>query len=433
MGTVYKNNGYWYYQTYVVQSDGKRVRKQFSLHTQDDSKVEDFKREWDRRVSQGLFSSPRYLFQKCVEDHLQKREWLVKHGELSENTIRSDEGSFKQFGNFIDTLPQPIYVDQFDGESGEKIIREYIEYRRNSKISQNTIRRDLRHVSILFTSLQKKKSSENGPRISVNPFTGLTLPKPTKRRDFPEQSDWIFLRDYLRDWVSTKPYDWFKTLIHFQIETGCRISEILTLKWEQGEEDKTIGGGHSFSYLSRDFKRWYLYSKRRERELPLEKLGPEKLDLTHVIKKIPRRSDSIYVFENPETERPYLVSSVSRIFGRLLDEVFTDENGKVTLQKRFSTHGLRHGFCSFCLNHGISPYQVGQIVGHSTSQITELYGHVDHEILKSVFKKLQEDSTPKPKSRKKSSKSKSPQQKSKTRQTKTKITEPLTTHQPEMV
>jgi len=149
------------------------------------------------------------------------------------------------------------------------------------------------------------------------------------------------------------------------------------LKWERGSDDTNVGGGRVFSYLSEGNRRWVIYSKRRERTIPLDEMG-----LSKIVSEIPRSIDSIFVFENPSTKNPYLVSSVSRMFKRLLKEV--------DVVKPFSTHGNRHGFCSYLLNQGFSPYQIGQIVGHSSSQITEIYGHVDLDVLGGMFDRLRE-------------------------------------------
>lgn len=333
-----------------------------------------------------MFSVPRIQFSSVVDEYLNRRERSVRHGDLSENTLRSDKGSFKVFMNFLsEEFPDTLYIDQFEGDQGEELLHDYIQFRRRHKISPNTIRRDLRHVSGLFSFLRNKTKSHTTPRISINPFLGLTLPKPTKRKDFPSQSDWESLRDYLRTEVKSGDYDWFKRMILLQIETGCRISEVLTLKWEHGDDDLNVGGGRVFSYLSEKNRRWVIYSKRRERTIPLEEMS-----LTDLVSTIPRPADSVFIFENPSTKNPYLVSSVSRMFKRLLKEV--------GVAKTFSTHGNRHGFISYLLNQGFSPYQIGQIVGHSSSQITEIYGHVDLDVLGGMFEKLkrisQNDSQP---------------------------------------
>jgi integrase len=383
MSSIYENNGYWYYQTYVKDSSGKSVRVQRTLHTTDERTARVQKKKWDKTYELGLFIT-RVPFEEVIEEWLREREEKVRRGELSPLTVRSDRGSFKEFRRFVESRGKTVYLDEFDGESGESFFEEFIRYRRTGGVSDNTVRRDLRHISVLFSFLQKRRTSEGTPRLSSNPFVNLTLPRPTRRRNFPDRSDWSLLRKYLKDSVGMGEYDWFKTMIHLQVETGCRISEVLTLKWEQGEDDVIVGGGRTFSYLFDNNGRWKLYSKRRERTVPLREMG-----LDSVISRIPRVGGTTYVFENLQTHRPYLVTSVSRMFKRLLKEV--------GVQKIFSTHGNRHGFCSYLLNNGISPYQVGQLVGHSSSQITELYGHVDTDTLGSLFVQMNERTRDTPK------------------------------------
>jgi len=381
VSSIYENNGYWYYQTYVQDSSGKTRRVQRSLHTTDEKTARLERKKWDKKFESGLFLQ-RIPMEDVIEGWLKEREVRVQRGELSPHTLGSDRGSFTEFKRFLKTKGKTFYLDEFDGESGEGHFEEYIEYRRKGGVSQNTIRRDLRHISVLFSSFQKKRLPDGSRGITSNPISNLSLPKPTRRKNFPDQSDWLLLRNYLKTEVRKDGYDWFKTMVHLQLETGCRISEVLTLKWSQGEEDTVVGGGRSFSYLYEENRRWKVYSKRRERTIPVLEMS-----LSEVISRIPKVEGQVYVFENPHTHRPYLVSSVSRMFGRLLKTV--------KVKKSFSTHGNRHGFCSYLLNQGMSPYQVGQLVGHSTSQITELYGHVDTDTLGSVFSKLNEKTSTK--------------------------------------
>ncbi|MCH9015710.1 MAG: site-specific integrase [Gemmatimonadetes bacterium] len=379
MGSIYQNNGYWYYQTYVIQTDGSRTRIQKTLRTKDRRVAIKRKQEWDKKVRKGLFSSPRIPFLPIIDQYLRERERLVDRGQLSPNTYHPDRVSFSAFKKFLSDYRDPLYLDHFEGDGGETIFREFIEYRTNLGRSPNTIRRELSHIRTLFSKLSKERSSSR-PRIHDNPFTNLQRPRPTSRKNFPKHMDWELLRKFLRSRVRKKDeYDWFIWAIYVQIETGCRISEVLTMKWERGSDDY-VGGSRTFSYLHNENTRWTIYFKRRERTLPIDQMGSASHRLSKVLSRIPRRDGSTYIFENPKTERPYLLNSTPKMFRRLLSTV--------GMKNGFTTHGLRHGFVSYLLNNGISTYQVGQIVGHSESQITEMYGHVDLDTISSALKQL---------------------------------------------
>jgi integrase len=195
--------------------------------------------------------------------------------------------------------------------------------------------------------------------------------------NFPSQSDWLLLRDYLRGEVEKDSYDWFKVMIFLQLETGARISEARTLKWERGPEDIHAGSSQTFSYLQSDSRTWTIHYKKRLRNVPISEMGPSAGSLPKLLSRVPRRKDAVYVFENPKTQCPYILNSIPKMFRRLLAET--------KVKKPFTTHGNRHGFISFCLNHGMTAYQVGQIVGHSESQITEMYAHPNVASLGALF------------------------------------------------
>jgi integrase len=61
--------------------------------------------------------------------------------------------------------------------------------------------------------------------------------------------------------------------------------------------------------------------------------------------------------------------------GNVVTRSFVDITRKQGL-KDVTVHTLRHTFISHCLMHGLSPWEVGKWVGHSSVYITELYGHL---------------------------------------------------------
>jgi len=77
---------------------------------------------------------------------------------------------------------------------------------------------------------------------------------------------------------------------------------------------------------------------------------------------------------------PLNISQFSRSFRRVLDTL--------KIEKTFGTHGVRHGFISYLINNGVTSDQIGWLVGHSSSEITAIYSHVDEKTLGSVLAKL---------------------------------------------
>lgn len=378
MSTIYKNGEWWYYQTYLDNSDGKRTRVQKSLATKDKKEAQRKKREQDDKyLTQRIHLVSRTLFQDKVDEFKAHRRIRCDHGELTENTLRSDTGSLKIFSAFFELNYK--YLNEFeDRDRAKTILEQFIEARRSAKIAPNTIRRDLRHLSGFFSFCIA------APRrlLQFNPVSEVAVPSASHNRKFPDQKDWLTLRTYLRGRCKSprakakRPLPSLAdTILWLQIETGARIGEILRLKWNAETQDR-VGIGEPWSVVEDQFRLIRMYSKKRERTIPLKNI----VGVTAFLKVLKKNSSSNYVFPSPVTGRPLNPSQFSRSFKKLLQSL------KIT--RLFGTHGNRHGFISFLLNQGISADQIGWLVGHSSSQITAIYSHADHDTQSKLFNVL---------------------------------------------
>lgn len=378
MSTIYKNGEWWYYQTYLDNSDGNRARVQKSLATKDKKEAQRKKREQDDKyLTQRIHLVSRTIFQDKVDDFLAYRRLRCDQGEITKNTLRSDIGSLKIFSSFFHENKYK-YINEFeDRDRSKQILDQFVVVRRNAKISPNTIRRDLRHLSGFFTFCIA------APRrlLSFNPVSEVTVPSASHNRKFPDQKDWLTLRTFLRGkckkrgTVKQALPSIAESVLWLQIETGARIGEILRLKWNAESEDR-VGSGEPWSVVDDQFRLIRMYSKKRERTIPLKNV----VGVAAFLKSLKKNSSSNYVFPSPVTGRPLNPSQFSRSFKKLLQSL------KIT--RLFGTHGNRHGFISFLLNQGISADQIGWLVGHSSSQITAIYGHADHDTQSKIFKVL---------------------------------------------
>ena len=375
MSSLYKNGEWWYYQTVITLPDGSKRKIQKSLKTKDKKVGQKKQKDLDSKyLVDQIHLTHRVPISEKVEEFLTYRTKRVSHGEITQNTLRSDKGSLKVFQSFL-TVMKVTYLNEFeDIDRSHEIIESFIEERRKGEVSGNTIRRDLRHVSGFFSYCVQS------PRrwLSKNPVSGISLPKSSKQTKFPDQKDWEKLRTHLRTRSQSKDVTIVEDILWFQIETGCRIGEVLRLKWERDDIDR-IGIGESWSVVENTGDRLRLYSKKRERVIPLGQLGDGRL--TTFLKQ--RRKDdpsSKYVFGSPVTSEPLNISQFSRSFAKVLTTC------KIT--KTFGTHGIRHGFISFLVNNGVSSDQIGWLVGHSSSEITKIYSHVDEGTLSKVLKGL---------------------------------------------
>jgi len=156
--------------------------------------------------------------------------------------------------------------------------------------------------------------------------------------------------------------------IRLLLYTGCRLNEILTLKWENVFiEEKYI-------YLKD--------SKNGERVVPLNQIS------INLLKKIKKQKETPYVLEGEKlgTHIVNIQNSWKKV--RNLTEV-----------KDARIHDLRHTFASLAIKKGLDLYYVSKLLGHRNIQTTTRYAHIakkelieSTEIVGKVFQELSSNS-----------------------------------------
>jgi integrase/recombinase XerD len=211
-----------------------------------------------------------------------------------------------------------------------------------------TIRGYLATLSSLFSF------AERAGWVPQNPILRLD------KRAIPEaQPRTRFLsRDEYRCLLAASPPH-LHPLIEVAVETGMRLEELLSLKWEQVD-------------LERREVRLVLTKSKRPRIVPLS-------DRAVAVLVAGRRDHraSTYVFINSATGERY----------RTIKRAFRTACRRARLEDvRF--HDLRHTFASWAVQSGVDLYPLSRILGHSTIQMTIRYAHLStkrlHEVIKTM-------------------------------------------------
>lgn len=128
--------------------------------------------------------------------------------------------------------------------------------------------------------------------------------------------------------------------------TGCRESEILTLKW------KDVHLEESYLYLED--------SKVGVRTIPLNDKAKE------IIQSLKKQEENPYVF-------------CGKFPGTYLKEIKTTWRKVRTLSgiPDVRIHDLRHSFASFALKKGVDLYTVSKLLGHKNIATTTRYAHLE--------------------------------------------------------
>ena len=403
MSSIYlKDNTYWYHRyTYNPETGKKDKRVYKSLKTNDYNegllRKESLDKKWDEIEEKDRVNPPKPL-RVLIDKYLEIRKVEVSQRRRSPITYRSDDISLNQFLDFI------------VGEYGEMDIRkiqkshiiDFKDYRWSQpKVkSQTTVSLNLRVIRSFFSFCLDNEW------IETTPFLKVKIPKPNKRENYPPTEEFEKITKYFRTEIEKpktnkpKPTDgknkkqskfdwfyeneWFSKLIWLILNSGMRVGETTILKWKPDSDDVGTGHSYSYSYLSDDMKSIHIHFKRRTRVIPI-------VHLTKMFGKIPRtymknengkpvRKTKKYVFENERTGKPHLTGTVSHLWKKLSVDLEWDT--------RWTIHSLRHGFTSYLLNHGRDIFVVSKILGHSTLEMMDIYGHTTRDDMVNSFKSL---------------------------------------------
>ena len=149
------------------------------------------------------------------------------------------------------------------------------------------------------------------------------------------------------------------TAIRLLMLTGCRKSEILTLRWS----DVDLDAG--------------------ELRLADSKTGPRAVQLpptaVELLEALPRRKDSPWVF--PGNDRD------GRYSGGGLDHAWRTVRAASGLED-VRLHDLRHSFASRALALGETLPVIGKLLGHSDIETTARYAHLAHDSIHETAERI---------------------------------------------
>jgi integrase len=137
-------------------------------------------------------------------------------------------------------------------------------------------------------------------------------------------------------------------IILYLLSTGARLSEVLNMKHEMVNTERRV---------------WRIPATNSKsgkvRAVPLNDSAIE------VLNKQDTKDEFEHVFINRQTGKPY--TTIQKVWNRLRNAA---DLGHVRC------HDLRHQYASMLVNSGRTLYEVQQILGHSTSKVTQRYSHL---------------------------------------------------------
>ncbi len=271
---------------------------------------------------------------------------------LSGNTLiayREDLTLLEEFSSSYS-----ISFEEFSPEDGREYVRSL-----KKKYREKSILRILSSTNSFFNYLLK-----NG-YIEFNPFDGISQ-RVTERR-LPS----VLTEDEVRELLSIPRSSFLDERDHalflFLYSTGARISEALSvdvgdIEWDE-RRIKIVGKGSKERFL---FLSPVLIKELREDYLPQRAAYLEEK----------KRGDEKALFIGERGFR--LPFSSSHI-------IFDKYRERLSWQKEFTPHTLRHSFATHYLDHGCDIRMVQELLGHESISTTQIYTHVSKARLRSVY------------------------------------------------
>lgn len=226
-----------------------------------------------------------------------------------------------------------------------------------------------------------------------------------KRHALTEQQQSAFV-EYIRN--SPKYRKWLNMFTLF-LGTGCRVGEILGLRWEDCDfTENIISINHNLVYCKADNDKKFRYyistpkTKAGERVIPMlkevrralmeERITQMQTGFNQTV--IDGYSGFIFQNRNGGMRKP---TEINKVINRIIADYNAEETNQAKKEKRepillphFSVHNLRHTFCTrFCENE-TNLKIIQEIMGHANISTTmDIYNEATQEQKKASFANLE--------------------------------------------
>lgn len=237
--------------------------------------------------------------------------------------------------------------------------------------------------------------------VRINPTDGVIAEiKKSHEWEKPKRHPLtIAQQDRFVDFVSwSKTYKHWMPLFTVMLGTGCRIGEILGLRWEDCDFDsRIININHNLVYRVQDHGKCEYHittpkTKAGERIVPMfEDVRKALLSLYEEQKLYGFNEFSIdgfsgFIFNNrfDEPLNPYVVNrAIARIIrdANMVEEALAkSENREPVILPHFSCHHLRHTFCTRLCENESNIKVIQEIMGHRNIETTmDVYNEATRE------------------------------------------------------
>ena len=253
--------------------------------------------------------------------------------------------------------------------------------------------------------------------ISSNPSDGVMseLKKSLGFEKAQRHALTIAQQEHLIDFLNASDrFRHWKNLMTVFLGTGCRVSEIIGLRWEDIDfKNNIISINHNCVYQMHGEGRCAFHittpkTSAGRREIPmLSDVKKALLDEQHSQLMTDRQNKSVILDENGNEYRNFIFSNrfnavyipetINRAIRRIVEAHNRQEREKAAKEHReaftippFSVHQLRHTFCTRFCEHETNVKVIQEIMGHKDIKTTmNIYAEVTKEKKRQTMENLE--------------------------------------------
>ena len=308
-----------------IRYEDKKVQK--SLETDDRRLAQAIEAKIRAEIAEGKFFDKPVGQSKTFKDMMEK--FMQEHApKVSKNMQKSYASSLKHLAIFLGNSKL--------SDIKPKLISEYKVLRKNKGIKPATINRELAMLSKAFNLAVKEWEW-----VKDNPVSRVPKEKEDNERD-----RWLNAEDEKR--LLENSLSWLKDIIIFDLNTGLRQDELLSLQWSRVDLFRKI-------IIIQESK------NGKPRTIPLNQIA---LDI--LMKKSKKR--------NLKSDLVFLSNMSTKIDRHNLRRAFNIALDKTGIQN-FHFHDLRHTFATRLAQRGIDIYKISKLLGHQDIRMTQRYSY----------------------------------------------------------
>lgn len=363
--TNFEVNGKSYYKvtrTVGHKADGTAIKKVFygSGIKEANEKADDYM----NKLKYGLIND----FDKVTLNDLMYK-WIYeikKYDNIKPSTFESYEGTYRNYIQNSDIANLKL----FNIKSVN--LQDYYNKMSKNAISSSKIKKMNKLLSQFF-----KYAIQEG-YLNRNPSENIIIPKLESEKKLKEEPIEYYTEDEVKLIKKKLKGNDLELLVLFALGTGLRQGELLALRYSDIDYEKKQ------VRVSRSVKVTYVFdeqNKKHRQQLfldPKTKNSKRIVDIpSSIFEMLPKKDNNELIFT--DNEKVWDARKLYRHWNSFLKE----NNLPI---KKF--HSLRHTYATLLLSKGVELITVSKLLGHSSTQITEIYSHVIPKLKTSAVDKL---------------------------------------------